>query len=53
MRSSASRRQVPTHRSATEFANGAISGVRITRAPSDLNTRSAFGANFLSRSWIR
>ncbi|MDQ6877167.1 MAG: hypothetical protein M3082_05615 [Candidatus Dormibacteraeota bacterium] len=26
--------------------------VRITRAPSDLNTASDWGANFLSRSWI-
>ena len=51
MRSSASRRQLPTHLSATEFARGAISEVRITRAPSDLNTSSAFGANFVSRSW--
>ena len=29
-----------------------MSGVRITRAPTDLKTLSALGENFLSRSWI-
>src|SRR5260370_40111835 len=42
-----SRRQLRIQRSQCAFAPGAISGVKITRAPSDLNTRSAPRREFL------
>jgi len=41
----------PIHRSAWAFGLGAKTGVQMIRAPSDLNTTSAWGANFLCRSW--
>ena len=45
IRSSHSRRQLPTRRSAWTLAFGALSGVTITRAPSDSSTASALAAN--------
>src|SRR5439155_13644031 len=47
-----SRPQLPIQRSACALALGAISGVRITRAPLRLEDPLGLGANFLSRSWI-
>lgn len=51
-RSRHSRRAVPTNRSATAFARGARTGVRMTSVPSDRNTSSKFVVNFVSQSRI-
>src|SRR5207244_3645745 len=52
IRSRHSRRQLPIQRSTWALARGAMSGVKITRAPADLKTLSALAENFLSRSWM-
>jgi hypothetical protein len=48
-----SRRTVPTHRSANEFARGARGGVLITSMPAPANTASKTAVNFVSRSRSR
>jgi len=53
IRSSTSRRTVPTHRSATAFARGARRGVRRIRMSSESKTASKLSVNFASRSRIR
>src|SRR4029450_12506752 len=53
MRSSTSRRTVPTHRSTNAFACGARTGVRRIRMPSDSKTASKRSVNFASRSRMR
>jgi hypothetical protein len=46
-------RTVLTHRSATAFAHGARTGVRMTSMPSPANTASKLDAYFASRSLTR
>jgi hypothetical protein len=48
-----SRRTVPTQRSATAFAFGARTGVRMISTPALRNTSSKTRLNLLSRSWIK
>src|SRR6266568_5324911 len=52
IRSRHSRRQLPIQRSTWALARGAMSGVKITRAPADLRMLLALAENFLSRSWM-
>src|SRR4029453_13273531 len=53
IRSSSSRRTVPTHRSANAFARGAPTGVRKIRMPSEVKMASKVAVNFASRSRIK
>src|ERR1035441_10108198 len=52
-RSMHSRRMVPTNRSQTAFARGALMGVLMMRIPSAAKTASKEEVNFVSRSRMR